>query len=318
MFLGAGVEFFQSRDALEKPEIHKESGKDLEMRFTQRRNRFREILEGDLCVHPGSVFDPISARIAEDLNFEIGMLGGSIASFTVLGAPDLILLTLSELSQQIQRITRASELPLMVDSDHGYGNALNVMRTVEELEMAGVAGLSIEDTDLPEPFGSSGKTRLLSISEGLGKMKAALAGRRDPKMVIAGRTSAPSISGIDDARKRALAYQACGVDAIFLVGIKNREELESIAKDIRVPIILGGVTPSLKDLSYLASQGVRLCLQGHHPFSASVQAIYDTLRAMRQGVAVENLQNVASTDLMNRLTRADDYKGWARQFLGES
>ena len=92
------------------------------------------------CIHPGSVFDPISARIAEELGFEVGMFAGSIASFTVLGAPDLIVLTLTEFAEQAYRINRAGKLPLLVDADHGYGNALNVMRTVQELETAGVAG----------------------------------------------------------------------------------------------------------------------------------------------------------------------------------
>ncbi|HZY51954.1 MAG TPA: isocitrate lyase/phosphoenolpyruvate mutase family protein, partial [Reyranella sp.] len=100
------------------------------MHWTDRRKRFRAILDGPVCVHPGSVYDPISARIAEDLGFELGMFAGSTASLTVLGAPDLIVLTLSEFAQQAYRINRAGNLPLMVDADHGYGNALNVKRTV--------------------------------------------------------------------------------------------------------------------------------------------------------------------------------------------
>jgi carboxyvinyl-carboxyphosphonate phosphorylmutase len=131
-------------------------------RWHNRRERFRSILSGSTCVYPGSVFDPISARIAEDLGFEVGMFAGSVASMTVLGAPDLIVLTLTEFAQQACRICRAANLPLLCDADHGYGNALNVMRTVEELEMAGVAGLSIEDTELPSPYGSFGKPRLVS------------------------------------------------------------------------------------------------------------------------------------------------------------
>jgi carboxyvinyl-carboxyphosphonate phosphorylmutase len=139
------------------------------MNWTDRRRRFRAILSGNRCVHPGSVFDPISARIAEDLGFEVGMLAGSTASLTVLGAPDLIVLTLSEFAGQAYRINRAGNLPLMVDADHGYGNPLNAKRTVEELETAGVGGLSLEDTDLPTPFGTA-KPRLTSIAEGVGKM----------------------------------------------------------------------------------------------------------------------------------------------------
>src|SRR5260370_24941795 len=148
------------------------------MDWTDRRKRFRAILAGSRCVHPGSVFDPLSARIAEDLGFEIGMFAGSTASLTVLGAPDLIVLTLSEFAAQAYRICRAGDLPLLVDADHGYGNALNVRRTVEELETAGVAALTIEDTLLPRPFGN-GQAQLISIEEGIGKMRAALAARQD-------------------------------------------------------------------------------------------------------------------------------------------
>jgi carboxyvinyl-carboxyphosphonate phosphorylmutase len=186
-------------------------------------------------VHPGSVFDPISARIAEDLGFEVGMFAGSIASFTVLGAPDIIVLTLSEFADQAHRICRAGNLPLLCDADHGYGNALNVMRTVEELETAGVAALSIEDTALPQPFGSQGKAQLLSVDEGVGKMRAALEARRDSGLVICGRTSAASMTGVADAIVRAKAYAAAGVDAIFLVGVKTRADLDAIAAEIKLP-----------------------------------------------------------------------------------
>src|SRR5271163_2713753 len=155
------------------------------MHWTNRRERFRAVLGGDRCIHPGSVFDAISARIAEELGFEVGMFAGSIASFTVLGAPDLIVLTLSEFAEQAYRINRAGKLPLLVDADHGYGNALNVKRTVEELETAGVAGMTIEDTSLPTSYGATGAT-LIPIAEGVGKMQAALAGRQDKRLFIIG------------------------------------------------------------------------------------------------------------------------------------
>ncbi len=286
------------------------------MRFNDRRKRFRAVLNGDRCVHPGSVFDPISARIAEDIGFEIGMFAGSIASFTVLGAPDLIVLTLSEFAQQAQRINRASEIPLMVDADHGYGNALNVKRTVEELEMAGISGMSIEDTDLPQPFGTVGQTKLLSVEEGVGKMKGALSGRKDPDLVIAGRTSAAAVTGIDDAIARAQAYEAAGVDAIFLAGVKSREELDKAAAAIKLPFILGSAGPDMMDLDYLSSRNVRICLQGHQPFSAAVQAVHDTLKALRDGTAPKDLKGVASADLMKRVTRDADYQRWTKEFLG--
>jgi len=285
------------------------------MDWTDRRKRFRALLAGDRCIHPGSVFDPISARIAEDLGFELGMFAGSTASLTVLGAPDLIVLTLSEFAGQAYRINRAGNLPLMVDADHGYGNALNAKRTVEELETAGVCGLSLEDTDLPTPHGTT-KPRLTSIAEGVGKMKAALAGRQDPALCIAGRTSAISISDLDDAIARGKAYEEAGVDALFFVSVKTRAQLDAISASTRLPLILGGGTPELSDLAYLGARRVRIALQGHQPFAAAIKAVHDTLKALREGTPPSKLQGVADAELMKRVTRDADYTKWTKDFLG--
>src|SRR6202046_5109258 len=176
------------------------------MHWTNRRERFRAVLAGDRCVHPGSVYDAISARIAEEIGFEVGMFAGSIGSFAVLVAPDRIVLTLTKFAQQAYRINRAGKLPLMVDADHGYGNALNVMRTIQELETAGVAGIMIEDTVLPRTFRET-KPGLISIEEGIGKMRAALAAREDKALTIIGRTSAAAFSSVADAVARGKAYE---------------------------------------------------------------------------------------------------------------
>ena len=284
-------------------------------KWTVRRERFRKLMAGDKCLHPGSVYDPMSARIAEHVGYEIGMFAGSTASMTVLGVPDHIVLTLSELAEQATRICRAADLPLMVDADHGYGNALNVMRTVEELEIAGISGLSIEDTDLPQPFGMNGKQRLLSLEEGVGKMKAAVAARVDKNLVIAGRTSAVAISGVEDAIARVKAYQDCGVDAIFFVGVKTRAELDAIAPEVSLPIILGGTPGELADVDYLAGHGVRIALQGHHPIRAAVQAVYATMRAMRDGTPATELDAMPSKELMRLVLAEDDCDAWIREFL---
>ena len=285
------------------------------MDWSERRRRFRSLLAGSRCVHPGSVFDPISARIAEEVGFEIGMFAGSVASFTVLGAPDLIVLTLTEFAAQAYRINRAGTLPLLVDADHGYGNALNAMRTVQELETAGVAALSIEDTALPANFGAAGEMRLISIEEGVGKMRAALAARQDPSLVIAGRTQAISLSGLDDTIARAKAYEAAGVDALFFVGLKKRAELDAIAAAVRLPIIIGGGGGEFDDLTYLGARGVRVALQGHQPFMAAVKAVHDTLKALRDGVKPAALPGIASAELMRAVTRDADYKRWMDEFL---
>src|SRR6202035_2549890 len=190
------------------------------MTFQKRRETLRAILSGPACIRPGSVYDAISIRIAEDLGFKLGMFGGSVASLAVLGDPDIALITLTEFAEQMRRMSRAAALPVLVDADHGYGNALNVRRTVQELDTAGAAGLTIEDTLLPQAFGET-KTQLISLDEGVGKMKAALDGRGDPSLVIMARTGAVSITGLEDAIMRAKAYEATGVDALFFTGIKS-------------------------------------------------------------------------------------------------
>ena len=278
------------------------------MLLTDRRKQYRRVLEGSACVHPASVFDAMSARMAESLGFEVGMFAGSIASAIVLGAPDLVVLTLTEFAEQIRRIARGSDLPLMVDADHGYGNALNVMRTVEELENAGVAGLTIEDTVLPTPFGGQSEG-LVSIDEMLGKLRGAVAARQDPSLVIIGRTGGLRAGGIAEAEKRVRAYQDTGVDAIFLVGASKREEVETIHRATRLPLMLGGATPALSDRPWLASQGVRIALQGHHPFYAAAKAVYDTLKYLREGGAPAGLKDlVASEELLNVALKQEEYK----------
>ncbi len=285
------------------------------MNLTKRRENYRSILEGNKCVYPGSVYDPISARIAEDLGFEIGMFAGSIASATVLGAPDIIVLTMTEFAQQIHRICRASEISLMVDADHGYGNALNVKRTVEELETSGVSALTIEDTLLPKAYGSSGAS-LISIDEGIGKMKAALSGRTDNAMVVAGRTSALAIEGVEGAIARVKAYESAGVDAVFLAGAKTRAELEAIRAEVDLPLLLGGAGGELNDKEFLASVGVKVALQGHLPFQAAIKAAYDTLKALRDGVQPQDLKHsVADSDLIARVTRKSTYDNDTSSFL---
>lgn len=285
------------------------------MAFRQRREKLRAILKGGACVRPGSVYDATSIRIAQDLGFELGMFGGSVASLAVLGDPDMTLITLTELCEQMRRMSRASALPVIVDADHGYGNALNVRRTVQELETAGAAGLTIEDTLLPQAFGQK-KTQLISLEEGVGKMRAALDGRSDPSLVVMGRTGAASVTSLDDAIARARAYEAVGVDALFFTGIKARAELEAISAATTLPIVLGGAPEEMSDPAWLAGQRVKVALQGHAPFAAATQAVYETLKALREGASPKNLKGLASSNLTARVTRAADYDSRAAGFLG--
>ena len=284
------------------------------MRRTSRRDRFRAILRGNECIRPASVFDPLSARIAEHLGFELGIFAGSTASLTILGAPDLVLLTATEFVQQAQRICRATEIPLLVDADHGYGNAMNVARTIEELAAVGVAAATIEDTVLPAPFGATGKSELISLEEGTDKMRAALAARPDQDFVVVGRTSAPIITNVEDTIKRLVAYERAGVDALFIVGLKSLAELTAIASATTLPLILGNASGELAT-AVLTARRVRICLQGHLPIMAAVQAVYETMKLFRDGTSPAEIRNVAPSTLMKPLTRTANYEAAAKNYL---
>jgi carboxyvinyl-carboxyphosphonate phosphorylmutase len=203
----------------------------------------------------------------------------------------------------------------MVDADHGFGNALSVRRTIEELEISGAAGLSIEDTLLPQAYGTS-KVQLLSPDEGLGKMKAAVDARRDKSLALFARTSAPSVTGMADAIARGKAYEATGVDALFFTGIKTRAEMTAIAAETKLPIMLGTADGELDDAAFLASCRVKICTQGHLPFAAGALAVYETLKALRDGVAPKDLKGLPSADFVNRYMRNSAVQQRMADFLG--
>jgi len=285
------------------------------MNATERRQAFRAVLSGTACVHPASIFDAVSGRIAADLGFETAILGGSVASLAVLGAPDHIILTLTEFADLIRRITRGGAPPLIVDADHGYGNALSVMRTVEELEAAGVAALTIEDTLLPRPYGPD-KPALLPLAEGLGKIRAALAARIDPSLVIIARTSALSVTSTEDAVARARAYAEAGADGIFVTGLTDLAQLDALREATGLPIILGNAKAGLGGAAAFAAHGVRVALQGHATFPAAMQAVHDTLKALRDGTAQKDLRGLPDAAATKRWQRDDQYDAAIRDFLG--
>lgn len=285
---------------------------------SHRRARFREILQGRECVHPASVFDPVSGRIAASLGYEVGMLAGSVASASVLGAPDVVVLTATELADLCRRITRAADIALIVDSDHGFGNALNVMRTVEELEAAGVAALTLEDTALPEGYGSEGAP-LTGIEEMVGRLRAAVAARRDPLLTIVGRTGALPKEGVAEAVRRSLAYESAGVDAIFLAGARTREEIVEIRRAISLPLILGITPAGLVDREWLSANRICIAFRGHAPFQAAMHAVHATLRALRDGAAPEELAGVAEGKrVLQEALPTETYDERRRMFLDKT
>ena len=285
------------------------------MTSTERRRQYRQLLQGTDCFHPASVFDPVSARLAEAAGFEIGMLAGSIASATVLGAPDIVVLTLTEFAEQARRIARAGRLPLMVDADHGYGNALSVMRTVEELEAAGVAALTIEDTRLPRGFGQD-RDEFISEEEFAGKVRAAVAARSDRELVVLGRIGVLPSQGMDALAARARLCQEAGADGVFFTGVKSRDEVRAIHALTGLPAVLGTIPPDLQDREFLAANGIRIALQGHMPFQVAVQALQASYAHLREGRPPAGLkEQAASPELMNLVLGRQQYDAWTDEFL---
>jgi carboxyvinyl-carboxyphosphonate phosphorylmutase len=161
-----------------------------------------------------------------------------------------------------------------------------------------------------------GGARFISLEEGVGKMKAALSARTDPALTIAGRSAALGVTGVEDTIKRAKAYEAAGVDAIFLAGATTKAEVEAVGSQLNIPLLLGGAGGELTDKAWLGEHGVRVALQGHLPFQAAIKAVYDTLKALRDGVAPGDLRDqLASPDLIAQVTRKDAYDQQIADYL---
>ncbi len=193
------------------------------------------------------VHDALCAKIAQQVGFKAISVAGYANSASLLGKPDVSLLTLTEMADCASRIADSTDLPILADGDTGHGNATNVIRTVKLHEKAGVAGIFIEDQVEPKRCGHMSGKQVISKEEMIGKLKAALDARVDNDFVIMARTDAIAVNGIDDAIDRALAFQELGVDLIFVEAPQTIEQMRRITKEISAPtlanMIPGGKTP---------------------------------------------------------------------------
>jgi oxaloacetate decarboxylase len=238
----------------------------------------------------------------------------SSATIAVLGAPDSSLVSLTEMAEQTRRVSRASNLPVLVDGEQGFGNALNAMRTVEEIEAAGAAAVTIEDTMLPRAYGAGASLQLVSEEEGVSKMKAALLGRKNPGFVVLARTSALSIASLEEALSRITSYEAAGVDAVFLSGVKSVEQLNAARASISIPIVVGAVAPELRSVELLRRAGVSLWAQGNLPLFEAAHAMHRAYADILQGKREAPMQNTASDPLIDEATRGRTYDQWLEAF----
>ena len=293
------------------------------MIVTQRRERYRGALTGNEVVYTASVFDPVSAQIAEDVGFELGNLSGTLCGAEVLGTRAQTVLTTTELAEQARRICRASTISLHVDAEHGGNDAVNVMRTVQELENAGVSAVFIEDGALPVPYGFfKGKSYkpgqrfqgpLVSLEEGVAKLRAALAARQDPSLVIAMRTNALFHMGVAEAARRAKAYEQAGADALSLVS-PTREGVEVVHAATGLPLVIAP-SESLRDKTWLAAHRVRVALDSRYAFEAAIKAMHEVYKALRNGVPLADLRPLTcSPELLAQATREAKYLEWNTKY----
>jgi methylisocitrate lyase len=271
--------------------------------------RLRAAWEERPLAVPG-VFNGLVARMAERLGYRAVYLSGAALS-AAAGVPDVGLLTLTEFVEQARSITLACGLPLLCDADTGFGEALNVERTVRLFEAAGVAGIHLEDQQLPKRCGHLSGKQLVEPEGMAAKVRAAAAARRDPDFVVIARTDARGVRGFDDAVRRARLYREAGADAIFPEALESADEFAAFAAAVQAPLLANmtefGRSPNL-DFSSLAAMGYRMVL---YPLSA----LRSALRAAQQTLA-EILERGHQRDRVPQmLTRAElydllDYSGY--------
>lgn len=253
-----------------------------------------------LCI-PG-VFSPLVAKMAERLGFSAVYLSGGALSASC-GVPDIGLLSLVEFVDAAQRIVQATTLPLLCDADTGFGESLNVERTIRLFEQAGVAGVHLEDQQMPKRCGHLSGKSLVETEVMVGKIRAAVAARRDPDFAIIARTDARGVTGYADAVLRAKAYLHAGADAIFPEALETQQEFADFAKEVRAPLIANMTEfakgPSL-DVATLGQMGYAMVLYPLTAFRVAMKAAEEALMDLK---AAGHQQN----SLPKMQTRAELY-----------
>ena len=215
------------------------------------RARLRELLAGPVPLMAPGAYDALSARLVEQAGFDAVYMTGFGTTASLIGRPDVGLLTGSEMVDNARRIVAAVDVPVIADADTGYGNAINVVRTVQLYEQAGVAALQLEDQVAPKKCGHMSGKAVIGTDEMVGKIRAAVAARRDPDLLVIARTDAVAVSGVDDAIARARAFAEAGADVLFVEAPTSEEDIARVAEELRgtAPLVFnwaeGGRTPLL-------------------------------------------------------------------------
>jgi len=269
----------------------------------------KALAEHGQLIMPG-VYDALSAKIAARAGFEVIFITGYSLSATILGEPDFGLLTQTEVVSAAQRICSVVDTPVIVDADTGYGNAINVIRTVQDLIRAGAAGMFLEDQVWPKRCGHMRGKQVIPLDEQLKKLRAAVEARENSDFFIVARTDSRQALGLDEAITRGLAFKEAGADAVFIEAPESKEEMKRISKQVPGPLVANmlerGVTPLMgpRELKDLGFDLIVWPLAPLYSVAKSLTDVYTTLR--RDGSTLAILDRLMPFDEFNRIVGLEE------------
>ena len=278
--------------------------------MTQKAALIRALLKQKSSLLMPGVYDALSAKLAARANFEVIFTTGYSLSATLLGEPDFGLLTQTEMLAAAQRICGVVEQPVIVDADTGYGNAINVIRTVKELIRAGAAGLFLEDQVWPKRCGHMKGKAVIPLEEQLKKLTAALEAREGGDLFVVARTDARQALGLKEAIRRGVAFKQAGADAVFIEAPETKEEMREIAQAVPGPLVANmierGVTP-LMSPEELSEVGFQMIVWPLAPLYASAKALKEVYGALRaQGTTQGILDRLMPFDEFHEIVGLDE------------
>jgi 2,3-dimethylmalate lyase len=269
----------------------------------------RSLKKSGQLVMPG-VYDALSAQIATKTGFEVIFISGYSLAATMLGEPDFGILTQTEMLSAAQRICSVTDLPVIVDADTGYGNAINVIRTVDELIRIGAAGMFLEDQVWPKRCGHMKGKQVIPLEEQLKKLQSAIDAKRNSDFFIVARTDARQALGLNEAITRGIAFKKAGADAVFIEAPETKEEMLEIARCVPGPLVANmlerGVTPLMgpQELRDLGFDLVVWPLAPLYSVAKSLNEVYTTLR--RDGTTMDILDRLMPFDEFNRIVGLEE------------
>lgn len=292
------------------------------IRSTARQRLRKRLRSGPVIVAPG-IYDAYGARLVEQAGFEAAYMTGNGVSASLLGRPDVGLVDLTMITSHARRVAAAVDIPVICDADTGYGNAVNVRRTVEEFEAAGVAAIHLEDQASPKRCGQlPGARPVIELGEAIGKVEAALAARRDPDFIVIARTDSAEAHGLDDAIRRARAFRKAGADVIFVEmksGPSILEDLKRVTTEVDAPCLVnmgaGGKLDGL-DAKGIGRLGLRVAIYPGLERAAAGFAIREALAVLKKDGSTRALRGrMLGLREYNEALGLGDVEQWEKKYL---